>query len=227
MLEPTPGFHDYYGPMRQRRRWVLAAGLLLTTALVYAGCFSTPAGPRSIAAFDPDRTAALELDMWQAYYATQNVRLFAGLVTLLHEQNRYPWSTAARAAFYLARAAATFGNARSDYERVLPDLERGYAIEKDWLSAGFDPAAVARAELAWWVARRVPGQDSPEQVGGLIADENALLYGVPRERVLAASVLRARAGRLRDDGGDHADWATVSQLLVESYRALHAAVQPH
>ena len=31
--------------------------------------FATPPGPRSLRAFDPDRTAALELDMWQAYYA--------------------------------------------------------------------------------------------------------------------------------------------------------------
>lgn len=128
MLEASRRFHYYY-PMRGRRRWILGVGALLTAALVYAGCFATPPGPRSIAAFDPDRTAALDLDMWQAYYAKRNVRLFRGLVTLLHAQNRYPWSKA------------------------------------------------------------------------------------------------ARAGRLRDDGGDHADWAAVSQLLVESYRALHAAVQ--
>ena len=205
------------------RRATLPILIAILAIAAYAG-FAPPAGPRSIRAFDPDRTAALEFDMWQAYYRKENIRLFRGLVTLLHEQNRYPWSKAARAGFYLARAAATFGNARSGYERVLPDLERAYTIEKDWLHAGFDPAAVARAELAWWVARRVPGQDSPDQVGGLIADENALLYEVPRARVLAASVLRARAGRLRADGGDHADWPAVSQLLVQSYRALHEAV---
>jgi len=108
---------------------------------------------------------------------------------------------------------------------VLPDLIAAYTIERDWLHAGFDPVAVARAELAWWVARRVPGQNSAEQVGALIADENALLYEVPRDRVLEASTVRARAGKLRDDGGAQADWATVSDLLHQSYRALHAAVQ--
>jgi hypothetical protein len=77
---------------------------------------------------------------------------------------------------------------------------------------------------AWWVARRIPGQNSPEQVGALIAEEYALLYDVPRERVMTAAVLRARAGRLRDDGGDHADWPTVSRLLFESYRELHTAL---
>jgi len=169
--------------------------------------------------------ADLELDMWQAYYNKEKFRLFGGLVTMLHEQNRYTWGTAARGAFYLARAASQFAEKRDKYEEVLPDLEKAYRIERDWLNATFDPAAVARAELAWWVQRRVPGQNSPEQVGALIAQENALLYGVPAERVLEASVLRARAGRLRDDGGDRADWPAVSRLLHQSYRSLHAAVQ--
>ena len=52
----------------------------------------------------------------------------------------------------------------------MPDLEAAYSTARDWLDAGFDPPAVARAELAWWVARRIPGQNSVEQVGGLIAD---------------------------------------------------------
>lgn len=194
-------------------------------AAVYGVFIATPEGPRSLRAFDPVRTAELELDMWQAYYAGRDVRLFADLVTLNHEQYRYTWARASQVGFYLARAASTFAKIRSDYEQVLPDLERAYGIAKDWTQASFDPRAVARAELAWWVARRVPGQDSPEQVGGLIADLNALLYGVPRERVLNASVLRARAGRLRDEGGERANWAEVGRLLQESYRELHAAVQ--
>ena len=98
-----------------------------------------------------------------------------------------------------------------------------YTTARDWTNATFDPAAVARAELAWWVARRNPGQNSPEQVGGLIADENALLYNVSRSQVLRPSILRARAGRLRDDGGDEADWKAVSDLLHQSYRELRAA----
>ena len=71
----------------------------------------------------------------------------------------------------------------------------------------------------------MPGENSPERVGALIADENALLYDVPRDRVLEASTLRARAGKLRDDGGAQADWAQVSDLLHQSYRSLHRAVQ--
>ncbi len=207
-----------------RRRWWIAGGLVVLAGIAFA--FFPPPGPRSLRAFDPDRTADLELDMWQAYYLKRNVRLFADLITLLHEENRYSWAEATRAGFHLARAAARFGNLRSEYEpAVEPDLLAAYTIERDWMSARFDPAAVARAELAWWIARRVPGQNSAEQVGALIADENALLYDVPRDRVLEASTFRARAGKLRDDGGEHADWTTVGELLRQSYRALHAAVQ--
>jgi hypothetical protein len=207
------------------RRNFLVVTLCLAGAAYYGLAVARPAGPRSLRVFDPDRTAELELDMWRAYYDKRNVRLFADLVTLTHEQFRYPWAKAGRASQHLARAAATFGNARGNYEQVLPDLERAYAIARDWTNAGFDPAAVARAELAWWVARRMPGENSAEQVGVLIARENALLYEVPFERVLEASTLRARAGKLRDDGGEKADWAEVGRLLRESYRQLHAAVQ--
>jgi hypothetical protein len=208
-----------------RRRSVLLILGATVGGLLYWACFLTPPGPRSLRAFDPDRVADLEVDMWQAYYSKERVRLFRGLVTMLHEQNRYPWSKSVRAGFYLARAASRFAELRSDYESVLPDLERAYTIERDWMNASFDPSKVARAELAWWVARRVQGQNSAEHIGELIADENAMLYGVPRDRVLEASVLRARAGSLRDEGREHADWAAVSSLLHQSYRALHTAVQ--
>ena len=185
---------------------------------------SPPPGPRTMREFDPHRLADLELRMWQAYYAKQNVRLFGLLVTMLHEQYHYSWATAAREGFHLARAAATFGNARSNYDQVLPDLTDGYTTARDWLHAPFDPAAVSRAELAWWVARRVPGQNDPANVGALMADEYAMLYGVPRDAVLHAATLRAQAGRLRDVEAAAPDWTTVGRLLDQSYAELHRAV---
>jgi hypothetical protein len=204
------------------RRAVLI--LVLVLVLIALVLVIPPGGPRTLREFDPERTAELEIDMWQAYYAKENFRLFRGLVMLTHDQYRYSWIRAFQASFHLARAAATFGNARSNYEEVLPDLEAAYTIARDWTGAKYDPAAVARTELAWWVARRVPAESSPENVGRLIAELNAILYGVSSDRVLEASVLRARAGRLRDEGGSQADWPEVSRLLHESYRKLHAAV---
>ena len=209
------------------RTWLrrsLLIALVVTIGLLFVA-LRAPGGPRPLRVFEPDTMADLELDMWQAYYAHENLRLFGDLLTTLREQYGYSWARASLGGFYLARAARTFGDARSGYERVLPDLERAYAMVKGRSGAAFDPAAVARAELNWWVARRVPGQDNPENVGRLIAAENALLFEVPLERVLEASTLRARAGRLRDEGGAEADWSVVSQLLHQSYEQLHASVQ--
>jgi hypothetical protein len=205
-----------------KRRIAIIVFVVVAIALVVA--LVPPPGPRSIRTFEPVRLADLELRMWQAYYAKENVRLFGLLVTLLREQYRYSWATAAREAFHLARAAATFGNARSNYEVVLPDLEAAYGTARDWLRARFDSNAVARSELAWWVARRVPGQDSPEQIGSLIADEYALLYEVPRESVLKAAQLRAEAAALRDSQAAQPDWERIRRLLLDSYVALAAAV---
>jgi hypothetical protein len=206
------------------RHWIAAVIALVAAVALYA-LTAAPAGPRSLREFDPDRMADLELRMWQAYYAKENGRLFALLVTMLREQYHYSWLQATREGYHLARAAATFGNARSNYDVVLPDLERAYATAKSWTGAGVDPAAIARLELDWWVARRTPGRDSPEQVGAIMADEYALLYEAPRPAVLQAAVLRARAGRLRDETAQNPDWNSVGQLLQESYRSLKTGLR--
>jgi len=165
--------------------------------------------------------------MWQAYYGKQRVRLFGLLVTTLREQYHYSWSTAAVEGFHLARAAARFGELRSDYDLVLPDLERAYQTAARWHHAGFDPAAVARAELAWWVARRMPGDTDPDRVGELIADEYALLYETPRGDVRRAGLLRAEAAALRDREAAQPDWEAIGRLLTDSYRDLYAGLSSH
>ncbi len=90
------------------------------------------------------------------------------------------------------------------------------------MHGGFDPGAVARAELAWWVARRNPEHNSASEVGGLMADEYALLYEVPRERVARAALLRAEAAALRDAEPGHPDWNAIGELLRQSYAELLA-----
>jgi len=199
---------------------VLLAGIVLGFLLYWF--FAPPAGERTLRKFDPDRLAGLELRMWQAYYAKQPVRLFSLLVTMLHEQYRYSWAVAVVEGFHLARAAARFSNLHGNYDAlVLPDLESAYSTAKSWLHAGFDPAAAARAELAWWVARRIPGEDSPENVGNLMAQAYALLYEAPPESMRRAALLRAQAGKLRDNQAAQPDWVAIEELLKQSYRELH------
>jgi len=235
------------------RRLLLRFAVVLLLPLCAGGylAFAAPDGPRSLRQFEPQRLASLELEMWRAYYSRENVRLFRLLVVMLREQYNYPWATAVREGVHLARAAATFATARADYEVVLPDLMAAYTIARDWTGAGFDPAAVAKAELAWWVARRIPGQNSPEQIGELIAVEYALLYESTPAAMRRSAQLRARAAALRDaqaealrdaqaerhegppEGGPHGprdaqasapDWNEISKLLTESYIELRNAV---
>jgi hypothetical protein len=200
------------------KRAIIAAAIAAAFLLAFA--FTPPRGPRSMRVFDPDRLADLEVRMWQAYYAKEQARLFGLLVTMLHEQYRYSWATATREGFHLARAAATFGDLHGGYDVVLPDLEAAYGMARDWVGAHYDPRAVARAELAWWVARRVPGRNSPELVGRLMADEYALLYETTTDRVARAALLRAEAGALRDAEAAQPDWDAIRRLLEASYRDL-------
>ena len=162
--------------------------------------------------------------MWQAYYGRERVRLFTLLTTMLRERYHYSWATASLEAFHLARAAATFGNLKENYEVVLPDLEAAYEKARSWTDAAFDPRAVARAELAWGVARRLAGQNSAEQIGRLIAGEYALLYETSPENVSAAALLRAKAAAIHDAHADDPDWTAIARLLRASYDELLAAL---
>ena len=70
----------------------------------------------------------------------------------------------------------------------------------------------------------MPGQNSAEHVGALIADEYALLYETTPANVAAAAFLRAKAAALRDDRPSGPDWPTIARLLRASYDELLLAL---
>ena len=72
--------------------------------------------------------------------------------------------------------------------------------------------------------RRVPGQNSPEHVGRLIAAEYALLYETSVDRVARAALLRAEAAALRDEQAAHPDWSEIGRMLNVSYAELLIAL---
>lgn len=198
-------------------------GSLLLLLLLVSGAlawlfFSRPA-------FDPVAVGKAEAGMWQCYYAGHKAQLAARLVGLLRTQYALTPLEAKRVGEQLADAAMTFKAARGDYDRaVLPPLIRAYAAIKEATGDSFDPAEVARAELAWWMARRTPGGDAVENVGVKIGELYAALYGGDHPAFREAGLLRARAARLRDAGGRDADWERVTSLLVQAYTALAEAM---
>lgn len=174
---------------------------------------------------DARAVAAAETRMWQAYYAADPLRLHGELTALLQAQFHLPPAEANAVAQNLAMAAYKFETSDGDYETlVLPDLERAYGQLRTALKRPFDPRQAARAELAWWVARRTPGQDSAQQVGAKIGQLYGIVYGAERPGFIEAGVLRAEAGRLRDSGGANCDWQQVESLLQRSYQALVRAI---
>ena len=131
--------------MRSRLSVVFAIAALAVVLLAIAAS-RAPAGPRSLTVFDADRLADLEIDMWQAYYAHQNLRLFGGLVTMLHEQYRYSWAKACLAGFRLARAARTFGDAASSALRI--DKAAKPSVQCTSLASSFRPATIIAVPMA-------------------------------------------------------------------------------
>lgn len=174
---------------------------------------------------DTKAVAAAETHMWQAYYSGDLTRLHGELTLLLQAQFHIPPVTASQTAMQLSRAAMKFESSHGDYEQlVLPDLEAAYASIKAATKRDFDPKKAARAELAWWVSRRTPGQDSPQHVGQQIGELYAIIYGAERPEFTEAGVLRAEAGKLRDTGGADCDWKKVQTLLERSYATWASAL---
>lgn len=173
--------------------------------------------------FDPVAIASTETNLWKAYYGGSKQELAKGLVDLLREQFGLSMRAAILAAQELAAATWAFQRSQGDYEqRVLPVLEKAYTRIKSSAGGDWDPKEVARAELSWWVARRTPGRNHPEQVGAEIARMYAILYGSTNPQIEEAGYLRAEAAAMRDQGAPAPDWNTIQRMLEESYTALVA-----
>jgi len=202
------------------RRTVLILAGLLMVLLAFGYARRRWLGP-----FDPDRIAASETRMWQAYYRRDAQSLGREMVTLLRKQFGLSLADSIEVGKDLAGAAMAFQDSSRNSDQVLPGLERAYARLKKVSGGTWDAAEAARAELDWWTARRTPGRDSAEEVGRAIVQLYAILYGKTNAHIERAGLLRAQAAELRDRGGERADWAEVERLLRESYRALCRGIQ--
>jgi hypothetical protein len=170
---------------------------------------------------NPDKVATAEVQMWKAYYSNDVMMLRRELLNLLRSHFGLSIMEAMNVCEPLALAAMKFDRAKSDYKsKVLPDLERAYVRLKNATGILYDPKEAARAELDWWVARRTPGIDNPEEVGRRIALLYTVLFGKSSQKFEQAGLLRAQAAHLRDKGGALCDWEKVERLLLESYRTL-------
>ena len=198
--------------------------LALVGTLVYAGFFHLPPGGPADGQFDPDKLAVDEVALWRAAQSQDEFSIYTSAVVMLREQHRYSWFRAAQAGYYMARAASTFSTLKTRYERVLPDLEDAAAIHKAWTNAAFEPAAVARAQLNWWVTKQLPNLNTIDQVAPLVSDELELRYGLPAGAASGAAARRAEAALLFENGGRDPNVAAVTKALAESNRMLQRVI---
>jgi len=205
---------------------VLSTGRLIffgiIALLVYTLFFSLPAGDRAEGQFDADRLAADEIDVLKATQGREEFGVYIAVVPMLREQHRYSWFRAGQAGYYLAHALTQFTEMRQRYERVLPDLVEAATIQRDWMGASFDPTAAARAQLDWWVTRRLPNLNSASQVAPLIAHEYAVRYRISDGAAMDSALRRAQALELAHQLDPN--WTEVQGLLAESNRALAQAL---
>jgi hypothetical protein len=199
-------------------RWALVTVGVAAAILLFRVMWGRPS-------FDADKVARAETRMWQAYYSDDKTELGLQLIALLRNQHSLTLLEAKDIGELLASAAMEFHQASGAYDQaVLPDLTQAYRRIRQATGAPFDPDAAARAELAWWVARRTPGQNAPAQVGEIMAGLYALLYGHDQPAFHRAGLLRAQAAALRDSGGRNADWPHIQDLLQRSYRELRTGI---
>lgn len=176
---------------------------------------------------DPVVLGQAETRMWKAYYGGNRTALASELVTILHEQFGLSLRTSGLVGRDLAKAAMTFAGRRGNYEaQTLPHLQEAYDRIHKATGGDWDPDKIARLELAWWAARRTPGENSPEQVGAIIAQQYAAIYGSTNEHVAQAGLLRAEAAHLRDQGIQPDGWPKVEKLLIDSYTSLVRGITP-
>jgi len=181
--------------------------------------------------FDADEVARLDTAMWRSYYSRERVRLYGQLTELLEKQYKLRFWRRQLIAFYAAKATFVFkdGKTRADYEKALPDLEKFYAEIRDVSTTDFDVKRAALAELEWWIVHRQRKQYKEGDLARALAETAAGVYKLPVEDFIEHGRLRAEAMNIRDNqaeagGVTEADWQKIDELLHQSWRSLHAAV---
>jgi hypothetical protein len=202
-----------------RQSYKLAIGVLVFGALLYV------AMPRNadLRAFDPQRMAERETEMWRDYYDKRYVQLFWDLYSSSRSEFRFSPLDSFRMALAAAHAARLFQptTSRAEAGVALPPLEVYYGLLRKGAPVDFAADKAAQLELDWWQARRE--KVAARDYGKTIAAAASLIYGVDNPSIEESGVLRAEAMAYRDARGGRmtdADWRNVSSQLAAAYGKL-------
>lgn len=182
--------------------------------------------------FDYEAVGKLDAEMWRAYYNHQFIRLFLQLVLLVRQQLHLNWFMSLRMAFYSGWAATDYRlrkHTGTNNPRILKNLTKFYALVSRHSGLQFDYVRAAELELQWWEVHRASYKNNPALERSL-AEAAAVVYGVDVDSLRDYARYRAQAMILPQHEGDDqptpTDWPAVRALTVQSWKALHEAVQP-
>lgn len=207
-----------------------AKSLVLILLLLFSPCFGI---------VESDKMADAEVNSWKAYYAKDRLGIFENLTKMIGIQYdiKDP-SLLRKVSFQLGLAVAKFGElprtaSNEEYDKeVLPLLVTGYKSLKEATQSNWNEELAAKDDLAWWLARRKKGANSPENVGKLMAKLYRTVYGPSdNHHFNRAGFLRASAARYRDlckwhwGGIQEKDWSIIHSLLKDAYMELVLGIQ--
>jgi len=175
--------------------------------------------------------ARLDTAMWRSYYSRERVKLYSQLTELLEKQYKLNFWRRQLMAYRAARATFIFkdGKSRADYEKALPDLEKFYGEIRAVSTTDFDAKRAAKLELEWWIVHRERAKYREGDLANALAATASAVYNQPQEVFLEHGRRRAEAMKIRDasaeaGGVTEENWQKIDELLHESWRSLHTAV---
>jgi hypothetical protein len=181
--------------------------------------------------FDADEVARLDTAMWRSYYSRERLKLYSQLTELLAKQYKLNFWRRQLIAYRAAKATFVFkdGKSREDYEKALPDLRKFYGEIREISTTDFDAEKAAKLELEWWIVHRERKSHNEDDLANALAETASAIYDLPKEVFMEHGRLRAEAMNIRDNkaeagGVSEEDWQKIDELLHESWRSLHTAV---
>ncbi len=148
--------------------------------------------------FDPVRVAHYETQCWVVYYQKDWPALLRNLLGLIQSAFGLTLPQAARAAVFATQAQAAFAPfPDNDVQKAIDHQRKFYELllrVHAKYGESFDPAAVAKLDVEWWVIhRRLFGQAENAPLIAAVAELYAATYHVPAASVMEAAQLRAEA----------------------------------
>ena len=210
-----------------RRRWILRGGLV-----VLAGVATTvlwPSGPVDLRQVDPGELARREAMAWRAYYEERYPTLFWQVFQISRNTYGFSLADSVQLSYHAARSAAYFrrSNKEADIAAARHHMERYYRLISEKSVRPFDYERAGNLELEWWRMRRE--KRPPDDWARIIADQCAVVYGLPAETFLSATRLRVEAMVYRDAHRhtvmDDTHWQTIQNTLTESARKFREALE--